>query len=48
MSINLSNIAIINIESFDYCCMFYLISKIEAIKLLQNADLTEKKEQYKL
>ena len=42
MSINLSNISILNIKSSDYCCIISLISKNEVIKLLQNADLTEK------
>ena len=42
MSVNLSNIAILNIEGSDYCCTISLISKNEAINLLQNADLTEK------
>ena len=35
MSVNLSDIAILNIKDSDYCC-------IEAINLLQNAGLTEK------
>ena len=39
---NLYNIAILNIKGSDYCCIISLISKNEAIKLLQNADLTEK------
>ena len=43
MSINLSDITILNIKSSDYCSIISLISKNEAIKLLQNADLTEKK-----
>ena len=43
MSVNLSDIAILNIKVFDYCCIISLISKNEAINLLQNADLTEKK-----
>ena len=42
MSINLSNIAILNIKGSDYRCIISLISKNEATKLLQNADLTEK------
>ena len=42
MSINLSNIAILNIKGSDYRCVISLINKNEAIKLLQNADLTEK------
>ena len=43
MSINLSNIAISNIKGSDYFCVISLISKNEAIHLLQNADLTGKK-----
>ena len=42
MSMNLSNIAILNIKSSDYCFITSLISKNEAIILMQNADLTEK------
>ena len=42
MSISLNDIAILNIKGSDYCCIISLISKNEAIKLLQNADLTEK------
>ena len=42
MFMNLSNIAILNIEVSDYRCIISLISKNEAINLLQNADLTEK------
>ena len=42
MSINLSDIAILNIKGSDYRCIMSLISKNEAIKLLRNADLTEK------
>ena len=38
MSMNLSNIAILNIKGSDY----HLISKNEAINLMQNADLIEK------
>ena len=38
----LSNIAISDIKVSDYCCIFILISKAEAINLMQNADLTEK------
>ena len=48
MSINLSDIAILNIKGSDYCCIICLISKNEAITLLQNANLIEKKvERYK-
>ena len=42
MSINLSDIAILNIKDSDYHCIINLISKSEAIDLMQNADLTEK------
>ena len=41
MSINLSDIAILNIKGTGYCCIISLISKNPAINL-QNADLTEK------
>ena len=42
MSMSLSDIAVLNIKGSDYCCIISLISKNEAINLLQNADLTEK------
>ena len=42
MSINLSDIAILNIKGSDHRCIISLISKNEAIKSLPNADLTEK------
>ena len=42
MSMNLSNMAILNIKGSDYCFIISLISKSEAINLTQNADLTEK------
>ena len=42
MSMNLSDIATLNIKCSDYRCIISLISKIEAIKLMQNANLTEK------
>ena len=42
MSMNFSDIAILNIKGSDYCCIFSWISKSVAIKLLQNGDLTEK------
>ena len=42
MSVNFSNIAILSIKGSDYCCIISLISKNEAINLLQNAYLTEK------
>ena len=46
MSVNLSDIAILNIKGSDYYCILSLISKNEALKWLQNADLTEKKGHY--
>ena len=42
MSICLSDIAILNIVGSDFCWTISLISKNEAINLLQNANLTEK------
>ena len=42
MSVNLSDIAILNIEDSDYYCIISLINKSEAIDVLQNADFTEK------
>ena len=42
MLINLSNIAILKIKNADYHCIISEIRKNEAIKLLQNIDLTEK------
>ena len=41
-STNLSDIAILNIKGSDSRCIVGLISKNEAINLMQNADLTEK------
>ena len=43
MSVNLSDIAILNIKGSDYCCIINLISKYKAVNLMQNADLTDKK-----
>ena len=42
MSINLSDIAILNIKGSDYRCIISLVNKNEAINLLQNADFSEK------
>ena len=47
MSMNLSNIAILNIKSDDYCCIISKIRKSEAINLMQNIDLTKGK-RYKI
>ena len=43
---NLSDIAILNIKSADYCCIISVISKTEDINLIQNADLTKKAEHF--
>ena len=48
MSLNLSNIAILNIKSVDYCCIISEISKSEDIILMQNIDFTKKVEHYKI
>ena len=42
ISINLSNIAILNNKGADYHCIISRISKSEAINLMQNIDLTKK------
>ena len=42
MSMNLSDIAILNIKGSDYHCIITGISKSEAINLLQNIDLIVK------
>ena len=47
MSINNSDIAILNIKGSEYRCIIILTSKNEAINLMQNADLTGKKKHYK-
>ena len=39
---NLRNIAISRIQGVDFHCFISVISKSEAINLLQNIDLTEK------
>ena len=44
VSVNLSNIAILNIKGSGYYCIISLIRKNEAINLMQNADVTEKSE----
>ena len=40
LSMNLSNIAILKIKNVDYRCITTRISKIEAIKSLQNIDFS--------
>ena len=41
---NLSDIAVLNIKGSDYRCIISLMSKNEAINLMQNADLPKKVE----
>ena len=43
MSVNLSDIAILNIKDYYYYCIISLFSTNEVIDLLQNAELTEKR-----
>ena len=42
MSLNLSDVAILNIKGSDYRCIISGIRKSEAVNLMQNTDLTEK------
>ena len=42
ISINFSDIAILNNNGSDYCCIISRISKSEAINLMQNTDLAKK------
>ena len=41
MCLNLTDTTILNICSVDYCCIINWISKIEAVNLFKNADLTK-------
>ena len=43
MSVKLSDIAILNTKSADYRCIISGISKTEAINVMENIDLTEKR-----
>ena len=47
MSITL-NIAILNIKAAGYCCIIRGVIKGEAINLIEDIDLTEKKENLKI
>ena len=42
ISVNLSDITILSINSADYCCIISGISKNETINVMQNVDLTGK------
>ena len=48
MAMNLSDIATLNINGVDYCCIINESSKSEVINLLQIADLNVKAEHYKI
>ena len=43
MSINLNEIAILNIRGVDYRCIINRIDKSEAVNFLQSANLTEER-----
>ena len=43
MSMELSDIVILNIKSANYCYIINKISKCEAINLMQNVELTTEK-----
>ena len=47
MSINLSNIAILNVNGVHYRCIINRISKSEVVNLLQKADLKKKRHNIK-
>ena len=42
IDISLTNVTALKIKNADYCCITIGISKSEALKLLQNIDLTKK------
>ena len=44
MSMELSNISILNIKGSDYHCIISLISKNEVINFIKNVDLTQNKQ----
>ena len=46
MSMNLSNIALLNINGANYCCIISRIRRREAIEVMQNIDLIEKVKHY--
>ena len=43
LSMNLSDIGILNIKDSDYRCVISLISKKKVINLMENADLDKKR-----
>ena len=42
-SVNLHDVAILNIRGFDYRCIINGISKSDAVNILKNSDLTERR-----
>ena len=42
VSMNLSDVAVLNIHNADYCCIISGISKSGAINLMQNIDLAKR------
>ena len=46
MFMNLRDIAILNINGADYCCIISEISKSNTTNIVQNNDFTEKKANY--
>ena len=42
LSVNISDIAITTVKNVDYCCTLYLVSKIEAMNLLDNSVLEDR------
>ena len=48
MSMNLKNVPILIVHGVDYSCIVNGISKIEAIDLLKNADLSKHVDFYKI
>ena len=47
MSMNLSDITVLNIKCSYYCCTISLIRKNETTNLMQNADLSKKVKHHK-
>ena len=48
MSRNLNNVAVLHKNGVDYRCIISGICESEVVKLLKNADLTEKVGHYKI
>ena len=42
IAIAISDIAITTVKNVDYCCTLYLVSKIEAMNLLDNSVLEDR------